>query len=203
MKNYPAWDPTVDARIFDRFVQSRRGYDPDRTLGNGADLHSNYPTRIANPFRSALAGDMMPAVADLRKTGVEVSLLRNAPGSPEPLFAPIPAGPNQPVHANAARNPFFRYQGLTRLGNLVSTNSNVFAVWITVGFFELELNQGTGVVDRAHPDGYALGRELGSDQAQVKRHRSFYIIDRSIPVAFEPGENHNVDRAILVRRFIE
>jgi hypothetical protein len=29
------------------------------------------------------------------------------------------------------------------------------------------------------------------------------MIDRSIPVAFEPGQNHNVDRAILVRRRIE
>jgi hypothetical protein len=29
------------------------------------------------------------------------------------------------------------------------------------------------------------------------------MVDRSIPVAFEPGENHNVDRAILLRRFIE
>jgi len=48
-----------------------------------------------------------------------------------------------------------------------------------------------------------LGKELGSDTGNIKRHRAFYLIDRSIPVAFEPGENHNVDRAIVLRRFIE
>jgi hypothetical protein len=48
-----------------------------------------------------------------------------------------------------------------------------------------------------------LGSELGTDSGQVKRHRAFYIIDRSVPVAFEPGQNHNVDNAILLRRFIE
>jgi hypothetical protein len=83
----------------------------------------------------------------------------------------------------------------------VSSNSNVFAVWITLGYFEVESNP-TGV-DVAHKDGLQLGKELGSDTGVVKRHRAFYIIDRSVPVAFEPGENHNVDRAILLRRFIE
>jgi hypothetical protein len=35
------------------------------------------------------------------------------------------------------------------------------------------------------------------------RHRSFFIIDRSIPVAFERGRNHNVDRTILLRKVLE
>ena len=57
--------------------------------------------------------------------------------------------------------------------------------------------------DIAHPDGYQLGQEIGIDTGEVERHRSFYIIDRSIPVAFEPGENHNVEDTILLKRFIE
>ena len=59
------------------------------------------------------------------------------------------------------------------------------------------------VVDSAHPDGFQLGGEVGEDSGTVQRHRAFYMIDRSIPVAFEPGENHNVDRAVVLRRFIE
>ena len=58
-------------------------------------------------------------------------------------------------------------------------------------------------VDVVHPDGYRFGIELGSDVGNVKRHRAFYIIDRSIPVAFEPGVNHNVDKAVLARRYLE
>ena len=98
-------------------------------------------------------------------------------------------------------NPYFRYQELSRLGNLVTTRSHVFAVWITMGFFEVE--PAAGGVSAVHPDGFQLGRELGEDSGTVKRHRAFYVIDRSIPVAYEPGENHNVDHAVRLRRFIE
>ena len=39
---------------------------------------------------------------------------------------------------NTDRNPYFRYQAIQRLGNLTTTRSNVYAVWITVGYFEVE-----------------------------------------------------------------
>ena len=48
-----------------------------------------------------------------------------------------------------------------------------------------------------------LGEELGSSAGEVERHRAFYMIDRSIPVGFEPGKNHNVDKTIMLRRYIE
>jgi len=53
------------------------------------------------------------------------------------------------------------------------------------------------------PEGYQLGPELGSDTGEVKRHRAFYVFDRSIPVGFERGRNNNVEDAILLQRFIE
>jgi hypothetical protein len=51
--------------------------------------------------------------------------------------------------------------------------------------------------------GYQLGAEVGIDDGRIKRYRAFYMIDRSIPVAFEPGENHNVDNAVILRRYID
>jgi hypothetical protein len=75
----------------------------------------------------------------------------------------------------------------------------VYAVWITVGYFEVQ----AGTVDAAHPDGYRLGRELGSDTGDIKRHRAFYIIDRSIPVGFARGKDYNAANTILLSRFIE
>jgi hypothetical protein len=93
---------------------------------------------------------------------------------------------------------------------MVTAQSNVFAVWLTVGYFEVEPNPPSGqststtpTVDADHPDGYRLAQEIGADTGEIKRHRAFYIIDRSIPVAFQPGVNHNVDHAVLLRRFIE
>ena len=53
------------------------------------------------------------------------------------------------------------------------------------------------------PDGYQLGRELGLDSGDVKRHRAFYIIDRSIPVGFRRGQDLNAEKTILLKRTIE
>ena len=93
---------------------------------------------------------------------------------------------------------------LNRIGSSTTTRSNVYAVWVTVGYFEVTPNTvGGGGVDTVHPDGYQLGQELGIDTGDVKRHRAFYIYDRSIPVGFEPGKDHNYDKGILLKRFIE
>ena len=77
------------------------------------------------------------------------------------------------------------------MANLLTTQSNVYAIWLTVGYFEV------------NPETGQLGQEMGTDTGDIKRNRAFYIIDRSIPVAFEPGQNHNVDRCVVLRRIIE
>ncbi|MGO9113622.1 MAG: hypothetical protein ACLP9L_30690 [Thermoguttaceae bacterium] len=99
------------------------------------------------------------------------------------------------------RNPYFRYQALQKLGSVVSNHSNVFAVWITVGYFEV--TPWPSGADAGHPDGFQLGQELGSDTGDIVRHRAFYIFDRSIPVGFIRGQDLNQDKATLLKRFIE
>jgi hypothetical protein len=148
-----------------------------------------------------------------------------------PLFSesmPVPA-------IDAERNPAMMYQPMTRLGNLVTNRSNVFAVWVTVGYFEVEpapnwndpdisvraplrerfgastsltatgaaTAYGKALYDRVYPEGYMLAEEVGSDIGNVKRQRAFYIIDRTEPVGFKPGDDLNVERTIRVRRRIE
>ena len=46
-------------------------------------------------------------------------------------------------------------------------------------------------------------RELGLDTGEVRRHRMFAIVDRSIPVGFQPGKDLNVHKAILLQRKID
>lgn len=191
-------------------VDSRRGYLP---AGGILQFDSRVPTFFANPFRGAGEGDYVPPVATTspnyslmqRKFGVEATLARSVWAIPAPPPTPTPTDPQTTLqnqrpllertttnqYDDFRRNPYFQNQPTTRLENLLTTRSNVYAIWITVGFFEV--NPATGT----------LGKELGSDTGEVERHRAFYMVDRSIPVAYEPGENHNVDRAILVRRFIE
>ena len=202
MHGFPEGQTAVDDFGSDtfwyRFQRSRRGYETE-------GVHGSVATQFANPFRSAAAADLVPDGAKPQDNWlgpVDATLLRRDPVSAgsgddpyKPLFAmgmPSISGPVT-YHYDPRRNAFFRYQGIQRLGNMVTTHSNVFAVWVTVGLFEWDPNQ---------PDN-ELGREVGLETGNVERHRAFYMIDRSIPVAFEPGENHNVDRAVILRRFIE
>jgi hypothetical protein len=167
-------------------------------------FNPSYPTLFANPFRAADAADLMPNVPSAGNSmrqlkGVDVTLLRPHPS--DATQALLDRNDSTNVWQNTRRNPYFRYQGLQKLGSVFTTHSNCFAVWITVGYFEVEASS-TGV-DAAHPDGFQLAQEIGYDSGEVTRHRAFFIIDRSVPVGFMPGQKLNTDNAVLLRRFIE
>ena len=134
-------------------------------------------------------------------SGVNATLLRAGGATPDSIAVPLfGANSSAAAYNNTARNSYFTYQELERVSNNVTTRSNVFGVWLTIGYFEAVP---WGSVDAGHPDGYQLGEEIGSDTGEVERHRAFYMFDRSIPVGYERGQNHNVPRAILLRRYIE
>lgn len=199
------WEALLNGRTtptFDALVQSRRGYGGTTNL---EEMDVNYPTRFANPFRSSSCSDLVPTSvpALLKSRPVNVTLLRASGISPDttatPLFADAFTTSPDDDYRNTDRNAFFRYQGLQRLQNLVTMRSNVYAVWMTVGYFEASwVGVSAGI-----PDGYQLGRELGSDTGDIKRHRAFYIIDRSIPVGFSRGKDYNTKDTILLSRMIE
>jgi hypothetical protein len=192
--------------------QSRRGEPYSVGATNWYDKAPYLPTRFGNPFRSADSADLMPNVATgafkMRPDyAVNATVLRpKSTIATEPLFQmKWNTAPTDNYH-DTDRNPYFRYQGYQKLGNILTTRSNCFAVWITIGYFEVEENRPTGgamVFDAAHPDGYRLGQEVGIDTGEVTRHRGFYMIDRSIPVGFMPGSRLNTDDCVLVRRLIE
>ena len=92
----------------------------------------------------------------------------------------------------------------------MTTRSNLYAVWITVGYFEVtQASQLPQTADRRRPNSKlfiptATSRpRMGTDTGDFQRHRAFYIFDRTIPVGFQRGQDMNVDKAILVNRFIE
>jgi hypothetical protein len=192
--------PTIGGEnIWTRFVRSRRGYDATPPTPQDHILASDKtsPTEFKRPFRSYGGGSLVPWTSTDRE--IDATLLRTDPAAPDrPLFDFNSTN----AYDNTDRNPYFRYQGLERLGNLVTTRSNVYAVWITVGYFEVSPAP-AGYDPAIYPDGYRLGRELGVDTGEIERHRGFYIFDRSLPVGFQRGQDLNVEKAILVNRFIE
>ena len=38
-----------------------------------------------------------------------------------------------------------------------------------------------------------LGAEYGLDEGKARRHRAFYVIDRSVPVAYQEGQDMNTE----------
>ena len=144
-------------------------------------------TRYAGVFQSMVSGDMAP-LAGLKRSPVQAGLLREGSVAGTPLLA----GTSTNAYENSSQHAYFRYQHLSRTSNMVTTHSNVYAVWITVGFF---------AVDPMNPS--IIRQEIGVDTGDVQRHRGFFLVDRSIPVAYEPGENHNVRKCIVLERFLE
>jgi hypothetical protein len=162
---------------------------------------------VTIPADDVTKRDSLPLFSDMR--GLQITTPTGSYTIDEPFTDPN-------------RNPYMMYEPMSRLGNLVTNRSGVYAVWITVGYFEVEkapdwndpdptiqtnvrthFGNDPNLYNRAYPDGYMLGKELGSETGDVKRPRGFYIIDRTEEVGFKPGEDLNVEKTIRLRRRIE
>lgn len=87
-------------------------------------------------------------------------------------------------HRDTDLHAFFRYQTMRQLSNVTTTRSHVYGVWITIAYMD--------------------GPSPSAEEVQpIARNRAFFIFDRSIPVAYEQGKDHNVRDAILLRRVIQ
>ncbi len=189
-------------------------------LATAPHLNGFYPTQFAGAFRPEISSVFHPEVItaasplpaeqqanrQLRnRFSTEATLMRslgpldrneNGSRQTQPYFSPTTVLNNQPGIGSSAvdvsdanRNAFTRHQRMMRLPNLVTDQSNVFAVWVTVGLFEYDPIDG-------------FGREYVNPSGEEQRERSFYIIDRTVPVGFIPGEDLNTQKTILLRRKI-
>ena len=117
----------------------------------GVDPNTNLGTVTANdrPFVSYGAGEYT-SEAD---TGINKTLLR----FDQSVFVP-PAKASQPE--------FIREELLRKINNYITTRSNTFAVFLTLGYFEVT-------------DESVRPIKLGAELTPVTRHQYFFIVDRT------------------------
>ncbi len=123
---------------------------------------------LNRPFWGLATGASTPAATNPQypnATGINNTLLRSSTvggdKNSQRLFG-LPGA--------TAPHPYFRHEQLHRIYNHLTTRSNVFAVFLTVGFFEVK-------DDAVRP--VKLGAEIGRAQNRHVRHRMFAIVDRS------------------------
>ena len=172
--------------------------------------YNNLPSRFAAPFRSSMAGDMVP-VDSMVRSASDMTILRKTDATNDPLFSPRSPEKDFTSSDDKGTNQFTALEDVMRRSDLVTCRSNVFAVWVTAGYFEVEKyeksnlnnNDSTDLkhvylgklshidndnFDAIYPGGYVLGKEKGLDDGSVTRHRMFYIIDRTVPVGFRRND---------------
>ena len=186
--------PEVDHGLVDNTVAPTTGSIRDwwmefLTARDGLDPVSNLVlpgVAGSRPFRSFSHAGGNAA------TSIEDTLLRSLPADgvgsgsrrlfelgtrPEHDTA-LPEG--DPVDLNdtsrvpsAVENAFKRQRILSKIIGNATTRSNVFVVYMSVGFFQATLNQATGAVQ------IGARFDLNNDGTADDGHRGFFIIDRS------------------------
>lgn len=200
---------SLDTFGYNHFRASRRGFagnnpvsrlnDPGASPGNynyDPKLNGKFPTQFAGVFKSSLTSPFV-LNSDLRRSSVNGTMMRDdvsveaASPSQTPLFVRPDTFPsaNLDPSVNRFASPWMRYQTLMRMPNLASNNSQVFLLRMTLGFFEVDASTGE------------LGREYNADSGTSERYRATYVVDRSIPVGFEPGKDLNTRDVIVFESY--
>jgi hypothetical protein len=96
------------------------------------------------------------------------------------------------------RHPYYRTEMLQKVSNLTTPRTHQYAVWVTVGLFEVVK---TG--DRAQLIPDELGPELGVASGSNVRYRSFFVLDRTRATGFNPLRPGDYRDVIVYSRRIE
>jgi hypothetical protein len=167
------------SELFKRYLYSILG--PDKIMGTADD-------RPVRPFNMGTAATRI-GPTPIQPTTINDTMFREWPMAgltgftPEmPMFLDtrVVTPPGTSGASDLLGYSNFELQPLIKAGSVSTTHSNVFAVWVTVGFFEVindnPARLAASTVPVAPPE---LGPEVNADIHQNIRHRGFFIIDRS------------------------
>jgi len=221
----PTWVPGPTTLVLPPAIPLRRLFQiPDFYPGTGGTGYSN-----ANQTGDPSLNNLIPATAGNPATGAlppfnTTSGPINANNSVATIFWPganTPAGYTNPylgfstlavpplTNTDDRQHPYFRSETLQKAVNLTTSRTHQYAVWITVGFFEVRrqgdlLMAAAGAGTQNATLAYdILGPELGASTGATTRYRSFFIVDRLKLTAYDPNVIGSFRPAVVYRQAIE
>jgi hypothetical protein len=89
--------------------------------------------------------------------------------------------------------------------NLTTVRTHQYAVWITVGFFEVKRQGDIVMLAQGLPQLAfdVMGPEVGALNGQSVRYRGFFLIDRLRLAGFNPGDTGAWHSAVVYRKVIQ
>ncbi len=139
-----------DVKAFWTKISSARSITGN-TIWNGTPRPNGLPD---NPILPTLGADYSDATHGVQNT----------------IVGMVPA----PTALAAPQHPYQTNEMLTKIYNKVTTRSNSFSVWCTIGYFEVTNPGPYSAANRPK-----LGKELGGDDGTNIRHKFFALIDRT------------------------
>ncbi len=115
-----------------------------------------------------------------------------------------PSDPNSTLF-DAREHPFWRIEMLQRVMNLTTVRTHQYAVWITVGFFEVKRQGDVSMIASGDPrlafD--ILGPEIGLPDQKNRRYRGFFLVDRLKLDGFASSSPRRSLSAVVYRQPIQ
>ena len=170
------------------------GATPPLALSNAAVVDAENPdytpittgtTGFTGPGLSGTYSSLFPQNDYTRYLGA--TALTGTPPVPDP-------GPN----VDMRRHPYYRTELIQKMSNLTTPRTHQFAVWLTVGFFEVAQSG-----DRAQLVPDVIGPEIGASSGSIVRNRAFFVIDRSKATGYDPRNPGDYRDVVVYSRRIE
>jgi hypothetical protein len=175
-RNYAHLDFPNDARYGSTASPSIYGSQVTTPAGTNGGAPGEYITRLGGQWTPRLFDPVpLPYTLDNNPTSTAtiarqntVTIARRADVAPIPGTTP----PEAPHGSEYWMLEWRRNEILSKIASNTTSRSNVFGVWITVGYFRVEPGTENLLVPLLH-------EEVGSTTGTQRRHRMFAIVDRT------------------------
>jgi hypothetical protein len=170
-------------------------------------LFTNSATGVATTYNA----DLTANVVDIYWPGNRAATLYSTgPAGNTTTPVPLPTNVSSPFLGRGTggtdnrQHPYWRTEQLQKMINLTTTRTHQYAVWLTIGFFEVKRQGDLGMF--AFNPQFAfdiLGPEIGASNGKNVRFRGFYLVDRLQLTGFNPSSPTAFRSALVYRQRIQ